>query len=143
MTEELRHTPGPWWADLEHPFTLDGDMVDVCAMTPDLRYVKREVASCLLSTEEYPDGEDWLEDIANVRLIAAAPDLLAAARAVLRCLDGDHGQAEGQQPNPLAVIADRDISKKMLRDAVAKALLFTGREGEAGSRLFPHLRGDS
>lgn len=76
------HTPGPWVVDLEGPFTLGGDITAVEAMTPD-GMISREICTCMLDTDSHPGGAEWLEDAANARLISAAPDLLAACRAIL------------------------------------------------------------
>jgi len=77
MTRELKHTPGPWAVDLNRDFTLGGDTVSIEAITPCGKYVRREVASCMLDTDESPYGEEWLEDTANARLIAQSPALLS------------------------------------------------------------------
>jgi hypothetical protein len=90
-------TPGPWWVDLDRPFTLGGDTVSVEALTPDGRYVEREVCSCLLDTDAWPDGPEWLEDAANARFLAHSrsdvPDLLAEVRRLRALLAG---RAEGR-----------------------------------------------
>jgi hypothetical protein len=77
-------TPGPWAVDLDRPFTLGGDTVSVDAMTGDGLCVEREVCSCVLDTDGWPDGPEWLEDAANARFLAHAredvPALLAEVR---------------------------------------------------------------
>lgn len=78
-----RHTPGPWAIDLERPMVLGGDSREVYALTPDGRHVERGIATLLFDTDEYPDGPAYLEDVANARLIAAAPDLLAVVMFAL------------------------------------------------------------
>lgn len=110
------HTPGPWVVDLEQRFTLGGDTVSVEALTADGKYVEREICNLMLDTDEHPDGPQWLEDCANARLIASAPDLLAAAEGVLAHLNARIAAAH-QCGEPVPVfdgIAD-------LYTAVAKA----------------------
>lgn len=93
------HTPGPW-----------GEVSD------EFGWCKRAIA--------YPDGDDRDHDLcvvqcgdpdeleANARLIAAAPDLLAAARAALRLLDSvAFVSKDGDTAKPVA----------LLRAAVSKA----------------------
>ncbi len=60
------HTPGPWSAQMDA-----GDWIGVEAVTGDGDLVRREICTCLTD-------DDDREDRANARLIAAAPDLLAA-----------------------------------------------------------------
>lgn len=103
------HTKGPWHIDLETPFTLGGDSRSVEALTPDGKMVTREVANLLFDTDEWPDGEGWLEDAANARLIAAAPDLLAACE---RCLAHfDRIRPEHLDPSPMAEQVRKAITK--------------------------------
>jgi len=94
MSNEVRHTPGPWKAVLVEGHRLGGRngaaRYDVLAMNP-------------------PDFvADRLTE-ANARLIAAAPDLLAACRAVLECL--------GRTLAPDYLPETREL----LRAAIAKA----------------------
>lgn len=74
----VAHTPGPWVVDLNSPLTLGGDTVSVDALTPDGKHVDREICTLMMDTDAYPNGKGWKTDAANARLIAAAPDLLAA-----------------------------------------------------------------
>lgn len=62
---------------------LGGDQRSVEALSPDGKMVVREVASLMFDTDEWPNGEGWLEDAANARLISAAPELLAACENAL------------------------------------------------------------
>lgn len=80
-------TPGPWLVDLDQKFTLGGDCVSIEAMTPDCEYVNREIANCMLDTDSHPNGPEWIEDAANCRLIASAPDLYAALETLAVALD--------------------------------------------------------
>jgi hypothetical protein len=63
------HTPGPWRTDPSWPG---------CVFSEDRHATP-------LASADYLDGDD--EDIANARLIAAAPDLLSSLREVLEMLD--------------------------------------------------------
>ena len=57
-----QHTPGPWHVDPENPTWVDDEN------------------ECCMATTGYGDDEG---DRANARLIAAAPDMLAALRQVV------------------------------------------------------------
>lgn len=67
---EHKHTPAPWEAVLD-----GGDVVLVEALTADRKLVTREICHVL-------DG-GTPEDEANLKLIAAAPDLLAALQMLV------------------------------------------------------------
>ena len=76
-----RHTPGPWVAKGEHE---RGDIAWVDAG--------------LLCIAECPTGEDGQKMLANARLIAAAPELLAALEDMLngwRYIRSTHGDLYG------------------------------------------------
>ena len=66
---EAKHTPGPWIAEPEEASEHRG--IAICAADAIL-------ATILPEDDREADAEDW----ANARLIAAAPDLLAALEAV-------------------------------------------------------------
>ena len=68
-----QHTPGPWVTHEE-----DGEIGVVEALTKDGRRVKREVCHVL-------DPQGDAESARNMRLIAAAPDLLKALYITSNC----------------------------------------------------------
>ena len=65
-----QHTPGPWW--VTDSGVRDGGGF-ICARIPAQRYEGQD--------ERFE--REFAERIANCRLIAAAPDMLAALRAVM------------------------------------------------------------
>lgn len=85
------HTPGPWWTvGSSQTSILQGDKHD-----PQI------VATT--ETGDIMNVESYAECIANARLIASAPDLLAA------CKEAD------------ALLNDTTAVRKILRAAIAKA----------------------
>ena len=81
-TEAAKHTPGPW--KLNETRYPNGDM-DVNAFNPNEKdYVFQHSALATVSAHTQNHGDwrdrDRSEVEANARLIAAAPDLLAAAK---------------------------------------------------------------
>jgi hypothetical protein len=72
-----KHTPGPWDYDWH-----DGHIALYSDAQPD-DYFARVEHSEWVKDEDWDGGENVPERIANARLIAAAPDLLAACEAVL------------------------------------------------------------
>ena len=79
----MSHTPGPWRVDRYDIMSPDGHMI---ATTRGILELSHEEA--------------------NARLIASAPDLLAACEAMLKAWDGDYFDKYAVYP---------------IRDAVAKA----------------------
>lgn len=80
-----QHTPGPWEARNDHP-------TSACLHVTDSR--GGDVATVFFAPEEDPDSRYLPVRAANARLIAAAPDLLAACRAVESAQrGGDYGAA--------------------------------------------------
>lgn len=63
------HTPGPWVAQ-----EWDGDTCLVEALSPDGKMVEQEICHVLNPEDDQPTTK------ANLNLIAAAPDLLAALK---------------------------------------------------------------
>jgi histidinol-phosphate/aromatic aminotransferase/cobyric acid decarboxylase-like protein len=90
----MTHTPGPW--------EIDDDTLDVIALTIG------DAPAYIACQPTSPTGRSLAEEEirANLRLIAAAPDLLAAAKLVLEA-------------------GDQEYVKFIVRDAISKA---EGRE---------------
>ena len=74
MSETANHTPGPW--------EIGARMTRV-EVLPKGWNMPMCVADC--GTEHAPDSKH--ERVANARLIASAPDLLAACRAAVKEMD--------------------------------------------------------
>ncbi|MCK5750298.1 MAG: hypothetical protein KAH44_29035 [Oricola sp.] len=76
MTEETKHTPGPW--RVEDPF---GDYLSIVVgdETFDWRFVAHVHTDIEKGPAPKPIGKKRME--ANAYLIAAAPDMLAALKA--------------------------------------------------------------
>jgi len=72
----MKHTPGPWvWVD-EYPINVNSSTGEFIATTT-------------------PNGRNpFQEDVYNARLIAAAPELLAALEAIAT-LDPKHDSEDG------------------------------------------------
>jgi len=103
MSNEVRHTPGPWKAVLVEGHRLGGRngaaRYDVLAMNP-------------------PDFvADRLTE-ANARLIAAAPDLLAAAKCALAALEGLTSGTDATEDGDETPVG---ATMRELRAAIAKA----------------------
>lgn len=78
------HTPGPW--------TVNGHYIESPPLRPN--FGRRAVARV--------DYSHHSEIPANARLIAAAPELLAALKEAIATVDGfDHGD-EGEDGDPIA-----------------------------------------
>ena len=73
-TDTHTHTPGPW-----HPVTLGASPDHSWAIDSELHEVAR--------LSEWPDNQAEAE--ANARLIAAAPDLLAALQSLTHPMASD------------------------------------------------------
>ena len=93
---EVKHTPGPW--------SIDGPNRFGC---PRITAPYKPTCTYLIA-EASPDCPDDATMQANARLIAAAPDLLAACEALLRF-------AESVRPGGGVLAGEHD----MLRDARA------------------------
>jgi hypothetical protein len=71
---EQKPTPGPW-------------QVELCRVYHNSGKGRRNIAICLASQKPPSDEYEVFEDIANARLIAAAPELLAALEGVVATVD--------------------------------------------------------
>lgn len=101
-----KHTPGPWLVCKERPFEIlmdDSNGEEIYAQIASVEWGNTE-----------PD-----QAIADAHLIAAAPDLLAALRAVMRC-------ASGELERPITERQPWGDAERLIKIALAKA---EGREG--------------
>lgn len=104
----MQHTPGPW--DVEDPMGAD---IGLSIVQAGLKTYEWEFIAMVHKSEE---GEERMgrqrfispkEQEANARLISAAPDLLAALRQALHCLEGNQHTPTGtaRYERALAAIA--------------------------------------
>ncbi len=75
------HTPGPWSV-----WTMGQTLVVSCTSGPGKRHPNEGMHVASLQLCGVPDNAEWANPIiqSNARLIAAAPELLAAAEWVLK-----------------------------------------------------------
>jgi bifunctional pyridoxal-dependent enzyme with beta-cystathionase and maltose regulon repressor activities len=100
----MSHTPG-WW-------TVDDDTLDILAVTIG------DAPAYIACQPAYPSGRPLTEEelAANLRLICAAPDLLAACQAMAHDIrathftDGEHRLSEDAARQMLQFL-ERVISK--------------------------------
>ena len=111
----IGHTPGPWEAD------TDSDHGDYVIWTKQGNFLAN-IGTGGICFEDHQDRETIAFDVAaaNARLIAAAPDLLSAAKATLAVLDELHAKlARHAKPNGFSLDdADHMVN---LRAAITKA----------------------
>lgn len=112
MASETKHTPGPWFA--HKPVNTKRMDFGVTAGKPydPSRGALRRIAWVGNSTHSNPDlqGEVW----ANARLIAAAPDMLAALIVIAEWAQNTGATAEGE---------DDRVAHDTVVAAIAKAAL--------------------
>jgi len=103
---KTEHTPGPWRSD--EPFVVATDPV---GKHPDI-YVAE-----VISSDEYDRYVLETETrLANARLIAAVPEMLAACRCALAELEGSYSREDWDDDNnPMALTIQELIA------AIAKA----------------------
>jgi len=101
------HTPGPWTADGSPK--MDRHAIEVWVPAPGPIAPGEEWAVAQANVCGFPPSEV----IANARLIAAAPALLAACRAALEVIERMTG-------NDLA-LGNNEPAETLLRDAIARA----------------------
>ena len=100
-----QHTPGPWKA-IPHDTTIEADAVefDIDAWDPD---AEESATVAFVTGHDLPEGQVPFH---NARLIAAAPDLLAALESLYNAA-------------PCAKPANSDLweALQLTRQAIAKA----------------------
>jgi hypothetical protein len=111
MTTTTPHTPGPWAVNIcnENGPSLDSFYLSTAAQTWDGNEEERIVCRFPTGTGQFSDT--GRENLANARLIAAAPQMLEALRAALEAMGDtydarDAAGTEGEQ----------------LRDQIAEAI---------------------
>jgi hypothetical protein len=95
----MKHTPGPW--------SDDWNFIVVSRADGRENYI----AQICESDEEGLFIEDSAERAANARLIAAAPDLLAALRALLDWGREHTSPTDANSPHQLLIAASDAIAK--------------------------------
>lgn len=105
-----KHTPGPWHVDGVHSEALH----DICMTNPP----PAEGSPVVLASVEYDEDRGTCPTLAeanaNARLIAAAPDLLAAAMQLIEGAESENWDRYRGTDEPRTGIAE-------LRAAIAKA----------------------
>lgn len=115
MNALQKHTPGPWHAELSEPFTLGGDSREVVALDGNGN-VTRGICSFMLDTDGHPNGKDFIEDVANAKLIAAAPELVAACDDLLELFGQAVFTLDDQNDKPMV-----ENRLNAIRSAISKA----------------------
>jgi hypothetical protein len=82
--EEIKHTPGPWWVEGGDP-----DAASWAARWPNIHADGYEVVGAQGLYGDYDT------DMANARLIAAAPDLLEALRDFSAYVHAEQSATDG------------------------------------------------
>lgn len=90
MTDS-KHTPGPWYFDPEHRPHHYGCNVGA------------ETGECIATVAPGENGDS--ETIANARLIAAAPDLLAACEEFVRKVESGEARSKRSYAEMKAAIS--------------------------------------
>ena len=89
-----KHTPGPWFAVGAWVEVEDDNVAYICTCHPD-------------DIQQGHLGRSDAEIMANARLIAAAPELLAAAQTIMENLDGMVGEVtSGYHEDIIAPLRD-------------------------------------
>lgn len=96
-----KHTPGPW-------------QVELCRVYHNSGKGRRNIAICLASQKPPSDEYEVFEDIANARLIAAAPELLAALEAAREFI------VDGMAMGFVGMPEDEDVLE-VIEKAISKA----------------------
>ena len=105
------HTPGPWVANFG-----DGAGYDTLSAGHEIMSADGKQFVGIDEGDDY-EGPDDPQFFADARLIAAAPDLLAALEFALRDMEGARAQFASHTPNVGILV----VSIGIARAAIAKA----------------------
>jgi hypothetical protein len=100
----MKHTPGPWVADLETYPVMVRSQTETWPLVDELGNEEERAGVFVANTGD---------NAANARLIAAAPDLLEALQSAERAMSNKHFAAE--------VLAHDSVVREMIRAAITKA----------------------
>lgn len=116
------HTPGPWMVDETNALGAYGVWTDY-ATHPGHDGAGYGTQICSVTSLSFSLGhaERRSQRDANARLIAAAPDLLAACEDALRCLTAAVKVGLNFPPDEVREIVAEHAVLKELRTAIAKA----------------------
>jgi hypothetical protein len=96
------HTPGPWSADDDYCLTIEGN-------------INEDARTVAILPDEKDETVDFVDDpterIANARLIAAAPELLAALKAAFDMVKNCPGNWDNQVRDMLNIAIARAEGK--------------------------------
>jgi hypothetical protein len=104
MTQEQTHTPGPWMLGENTPSELDQPIY--------ANGTEGCVGICVVDLDEADEAD------ANARLIAAAPDLLAACKKIVATHDIRDEHANEYEAGYTEGLG---VASKIARDAIARA----------------------
>jgi hypothetical protein len=96
-----KHTPGPW----EHAVEQDGHNRSICVFNPKDRGIIADIG-----------GGEFDARLANARLIAAAPELLAACQILLAVYAPLYSPAKVADAFSSAVIQSREAIAKATKE---------------------------
>jgi hypothetical protein len=104
---ETKHTDSPWKVNDIHPYAVYGGEGNLRRQVADCRPV-----GCVCHTEQ---------DRSNARLIAAAPELLAALQAITEAASNVNVFLDATPPHRTGAIYELRNQIKAARAAIAKA----------------------
>jgi len=100
MNKQTKHSPAPWGQE--------------ATMSSDYTFIRRisDDEGRVIANVRYAQGAEQEENLANARLIAAAPELLEALRKVANC---------SRYTDPSDTEYALDQLREIAREAIAKA----------------------
>lgn len=124
-----KHTSGPW--TVENPMEFELAIVEAGKETHEWRFIAACPLPAIEDEDDYSPRFTTDEVEANARLIAAAPELLAA------CELWDQGFAEGEEFSPEQFLQWVNANRRAARLAIAKAKGVDPDDEETDSNFGP------